>query len=83
MKRYLLFAGYAYYPGGGMHDFYSSHDTAEDAKNAAMPLMLESDGEFSWWHVFDRETGQIVSGDGYSCSVSGSPDIRENRPEKA
>jgi len=32
-KKYLLFCYGQYYPGGGMHDFVSSHTTIEAAKN--------------------------------------------------
>lgn len=31
MKRFFLFAFDTYYPSGGMNDFISDHDTAEEA----------------------------------------------------
>jgi hypothetical protein len=30
--KYLLFAGYSYYPSGGAKEFIASFDTPEDAK---------------------------------------------------
>lgn len=32
MKRFAVFAGDNYYPGGGMGDFIKSFDTAEEAR---------------------------------------------------
>ena len=59
MKRFILFTHPTYYPGGGMSDFESDHDTANEAKDAG----------FAWWslqrspyteaHIFDCETRKI------------------------
>lgn len=32
MKRYMLFAGNIYYPGGGMNDFVGSYDDLDRAR---------------------------------------------------
>jgi hypothetical protein len=31
--QYLLFAGYNYYPGGGMNDFVDEYDSIESARS--------------------------------------------------
>lgn len=54
MKRYLLFAGEKYYPGGGAYDFRDSFDTIEAAKDA--PLATTSWGSYAdWAHIADRD----------------------------
>lgn len=53
LKRYLLFAGDIYYPGGGWSDFVGSFETIEDAR--------EHLPEFYDWHqIIDTETGQYA-----------------------
>lgn len=47
MKRYLLFMGAAYYPGGGWDDFAGSFDTPEEA--AATWNKDEND----WYDIVD------------------------------
>lgn len=56
MKRFLVFAGEAYYPLGGWNDFRSSFDTKEEAF-AAKEVLHSAVG---WVHVVDSETQQIV-----------------------
>lgn len=51
MKRYWLFAGDAYYPGGGMEDFIASFDTVEEA-NAD-----QSGRKADWCQILDSATG--------------------------
>lgn len=53
-RRYLVFAGSAYYPAGGWDDFKGSVDTVEDARIAAAATKAE------WWHIIDIETGEEV-----------------------
>ncbi len=53
MKRYLLFAGWNYYPGGGWEDFQGSFETIEDAENA---MTREND----WHHIVDIQTSEMV-----------------------
>jgi len=56
MKRFLLFCGSQYYPGGGWYDFSKSFDSKEEAlKAAAAP-----DRSYDWWHIVDRDSGKIV-----------------------
>ena len=47
MKRYMLFSGDNYYPGGGMYDYKGSYDTVKEA-------VLHIVGD--WAHVYDNET---------------------------
>jgi len=56
MKRYLLFAGNNYYPGGGWNDFIGSFHSTEAAKTA----LLNSDRAFQWWHIVDSEASIMV-----------------------
>lgn len=56
-KRYLVFAGYNYYPIGGWEDFYGAFETVEEAKDA---LLKEKSYYREWWHIVDLEINQIV-----------------------
>lgn len=55
MKRYALFAGDNYYPGGGWSDFAGSFDSALDAVAEGQRLL---DGTSDWWQVIDLQTGR-------------------------
>ena len=55
MDKWLLFAGDAYYPIGGFHDFVGSYTELEKAKEAAWAAKLD------WWHIVNGNTGQIVA----------------------
>lgn len=52
VKRYVVFSGDTYYPGGGWSDFRSSHDTLAEARSAAKP------GD--WSMIIDLKTGQVM-----------------------
>ena len=52
MKRFAVFSGDKFYPSGGWNDFRSSHDTHDEARNAA------TTGD--WWQIVDLMTGQVV-----------------------
>lgn len=67
MKRYLVFAGKNYYPGGGWSDFRGAFDDLESAAAEAARLVLEpkhdedawgNDGRLEWSHCVDLVTGQ-------------------------
>jgi hypothetical protein len=51
MKRFVVFAGWAYYPGGGWTDFVSAHDTIEEARDACKVADEKND----WSHIVDLE----------------------------
>ena len=57
MKRYMLFAGWNYYPNGGWLDFGGSFETVEEAIQEAALLAI------NWWHVVDKQTDGIVKTD--------------------
>jgi hypothetical protein len=51
MKRYLLFAGYQYYPRGGWTDFIDSFDTKEEA--------FAETARYDWCHVVDTQEWSV------------------------
>lgn len=61
MKKYLLFAGDAYYPGGGWYDFFQSFDDEESAWLCKDKLF--SNKEVDWVHIVDSSTGVILHED--------------------
>lgn len=56
MKRFLVFSGDHYYPGGGWSDFKGSYDTADEARVAASGTGHE------WTQIVDTETGEATFG---------------------
>lgn len=58
MKRYMLFAGMKYYPGGGMADLLGCLDSLDDAKRF-FEERNQSDIN-DWAHVFDAVEEKIV-----------------------
>ena len=57
MKRYLLFAGYKYYPGGGWKDFENDYDTIEEAENAGEEFTKEN---YTWYQIIDTTTKEEI-----------------------
>ena len=55
-KRFLLFAGPVYYPGGGWNDFKGAFATEEEANDAAKNLHIHD----RWWHVVDSVTNTQI-----------------------
>ena len=65
MKRYLLFAGYKYYPSGGWEDFIESFDDIQIAILRGQKLLLMEDcTEKDWWRVVDSIRGENVASGG-------------------
>lgn len=64
MKRFALFAGDDYYPGGGWKDFRASFDTEQAAMdsfaNTSRDGWVKLAGSFDWWHLVDLTTGERV-----------------------
>ncbi len=54
MKRYLLFAGRMYYPGGGWSDYHGSFDTIAEAMEG---LKACEEDRHDWAHVVDKTDG--------------------------
>lgn len=52
VKRFVLFAGYDYYPSGGWGDFVESFDTAEEARAAQFANGCD------WKQIIDLSTGK-------------------------
>lgn len=48
-KRFVLFAGDTYYPGGGMSDCRGSFET--------MVEVVDNIPRCDWWHVLDLRAG--------------------------
>jgi hypothetical protein len=63
-KRYLLFAGFNYYPCGGWDDFIGSFDTQEEATKAGVSRKANIEryagGCADWFQVVDSHTGEKV-----------------------
>lgn len=57
MNRYWLFAGYQYYPSGGMHDFKDSFEMEDGARIRFHEKFSSCD----WAHIVDIETGNVVA----------------------
>lgn len=66
MKRYLLFAYDAYYPGGGCNDLKDDFDTFEEAvawMNADVRDMTFTDvriNKHDYYQILDTETGNVT-----------------------
>lgn len=52
MKRYFVFAGDCYYPGGGVSDFIADFYLIEEAKTHVC-------NHTDWSHILDTETGVV------------------------
>jgi len=55
-ERFMLFAGMSHYPLGGWKDFRGSFMSVDAALIGAANLYSDRD----WWHIVDRDTGEIV-----------------------
>lgn len=58
VNRYLVFAGFYYYPSGGFDDFYASSDQKESAIELAKQAMVRND----WVQVIDMHLEQEIYG---------------------
>ena len=54
--RYIIFAGYIYYPSGGWQDFFDSVDTLEEAKRS-YENGIKTKG---WAHIVDMKDNKII-----------------------
>ena len=67
MKRFLVFAGDAYYPEGGMYDFQDDFDTLEEAKSFEAKIKQEFKSiwgdnwkDYKWIAIWDSEIRDYV-----------------------
>lgn len=58
-KKYLLFAGPFYYPGGGWEDFIGSYRSIDEAKKA-FDEQCEKHSDINWAHIVDVDTGKRI-----------------------
>jgi hypothetical protein len=56
MKRYILFGGEDYYPGGGWTDYVDAFETADEAHALGKARFKE----YQWFHIADTHTGKII-----------------------
>lgn len=56
--RFLLFAGYTFYPSGGIDDLVGMFSTKEEAEE--FYLKTKEQKRFDWYHVFDTHTMKLV-----------------------
>jgi len=59
IKRFIIFAGYHYYPEPGVRDIYGHYDTFEEV-NSAISDMVTDDKTWDWLHVLDTDTGKAL-----------------------
>ena len=60
-KRYLVFMGDHYYPGGGWNDFSDSFDDWDLAKSHALAKKQQGVGwPADWAQIVDTETGEVT-----------------------
>ena len=70
MERYLIFAGFDYYPKGGMKDYFRSASSIDEAREVIKITLTEnvlaSNCGFdiptpaNWAHAYDTQTMEIV-----------------------
>lgn len=53
MKRFVLFAGYTYYPRGGFNDKIGSFDTLNEAHEAV--------ATYDWYQIYDSFERRLVA----------------------
>ena len=56
-QRFLLFAGYTYYPGCAWEDFRGAYATQEEARDACAQF---ADEHLNWYQIVDRQTLALV-----------------------
>lgn len=56
---FYLFAGYSYYPEGGVFDFQGYSPTLKDAKTLLDGL--RDMNHFDWWHITNEQMVVVAS----------------------
>ena len=60
VKRYMVFAGESYYPGGGMIDFKGSFSSLDEAVQIMSKEAKKSGPHTCWGHIYDNSKNKIV-----------------------
>ena len=60
MKKYLLFYGLHYYPGGGMSDYYGDFDTIEEIDEFLTQEKLKNTYSWDWFDIIEHSTMKLV-----------------------
>jgi len=58
MKRFMVFCGYEYYPGGGFRDYVGSADTIAECLD--MIIGSKNKNSTEWSDIVDSTTMKIV-----------------------
>lgn len=64
--KYLLFAGWNYYPRGGFKDLKGIFDTLEEAQKGrdeyykSEGCKVGSDDSYCWYHIVDSESNKTI-----------------------
>ena len=77
MKRYIIFAGRTFYPGGGLRDYICSTDNLETAHTIAKSAVSEAgyaDFQADWSHIYDAKEDEAVAEYGENHSFN-SPNM--------
>lgn len=61
-RRFLLFAGYTYYPEPAWGDFRGAYETMQEMKEVLHQLALYEgvSAEYNWYQIVDRQTLTLV-----------------------
>jgi len=65
-KRFALFGGIAYYPGGGWYDMKGIFQSVETAKNGI-------NDSWDFWHIVNLESMEVAEHYGATCYCEGCP----------
>jgi len=70
MKQFIAFAGFNYYPSGGIHDMKGDYDSIDDAVDRIKEWLIEDSGDnledaliHYWWHIYDVTNKTILDDD--------------------
>jgi len=58
MKRYLLFTGDTFYPGGGMQDFRGDFNTIDEARDFSASDKVSA---WDWYEIYDTHERKDVT----------------------
>lgn len=68
MKRFLLFAGFQFYPYGGCNDLKGAYETRSEMLEDVVLLLDDEGHRWDWAHSLDTSTGETEEIDLKECS---------------